>query len=474
MFQALCLMFLLLFFTPGAGAQSLSVKPPREFTPYTGNIIRVDAPEAGRFSLRVKSGAVDWLIADNVPLAAGAHELEYDGLHANGEPLHPGQFVLEGSLAAEGKDYTWQGEVQARRPAATLQYVLARNDLLYLRGGSLEVDLFRTGPLKFSVTVRGENEQAESGRPVRFLQDKTHSLLFSWDGLVDGSPLAPGNHILRFTAEKGMVPYVDIPFTAVDEAPPEHRLAVTPAGHFLPENLDDQAVWQAMMAPLTVVRGRDLVRQNVYERPDTASRVVGRVFSGTAGLKVLALEGDFARVGAWRDADGSYMEGYIPGGRLTTLWPNRHWGLLLNKKEQTMTVYHDGAVVGKARVSTGLMSPEKPRQETRAGAFALGQRLPYLDNRGFRYRYAIRMDGFNLIHQMGYPIGGRMSFEYEDALMGSKASHGCVRIDRLPGEGGVNAFWMWTRLPGNTKMLVLDDREERHARMAELGLAPSD
>ena len=55
-------------------------------------------------------------------------------------------------------------------------------------------------------------------------------------------------------------------------------------------------------------------------------------------------------------------------------------------------------------------------------------------------------------------------------MLGAKASHGCVRVARTSGEGGINAFWLWTHLGHNTKVLVLDDPEERHARMDELGI----
>ncbi|MGI6687853.1 MAG: hypothetical protein ACOX6Y_05810 [Christensenellales bacterium] len=47
-----------------------------------------------------------------------------------------------------------------------------------------------------------------------------------------------------------------------------------------------------------------------------------------------------------------------------------------------------------------------------------------------------------------------------------------MRIDRLPGENGINAFWLWTHIPSTTKVLVLDDMAQRHARMIELGLTP--
>ena len=45
--------------------------------------------------------------------------------------------------------------------------------------------------------------------------------------------------------------------------------------------------------------------------------------------------------------------------------------------------------------------------------------------------------------------------------MGTKASHGCVRIQNRPDENGLNAYWLWTHLPYHTKVLILDDPDAR-------------
>ena len=52
-------------------------------------------------------------------------------------------------------------------------------------------------------------------------------------------------------------------------------------------------------------------------------------------------------------------------------------------------------------------------------------------------------------------------FSIQSALLGTKASHGCVRIQNRPDENGINAYWLWTHLPYHTKVLILDDPDAR-------------
>ncbi len=470
---ALALLCLLVFLAGAAGARedSLRLRVPAPITPYAENRIVVISPAAGRLSLRITSRAVDWVIAEDLPVEAGETRISYDGLFTNREPIHKGTFTLYAMLESAGGRWTAEARVQGGNPAAYLQYVLPRGDTLYLDGGTWQADYHHTTGMKPQVTIRKAGEEAQ---PVTWQRNPEDSRVFSWDGTMKKGKIAPGDYILTFTANDKNSPVYEAPLRAVRQAPPEYPLKPTPEGHFLPDALEDEAVWRAITAPVTVIRGRQIVRDKILAAPDEKAAVLGLVSCGTAGLNVLALEGDYARVGAWRLQDGGYVEGYILRSKLETLLPNQRWGLVLDKKAQTLTVYREGRLVGQTHTSTGLMTARAPRQETRAGAFTLGQRLPYIENRGFRYKYAVRVDGYNLLHQLGYPTSGQMNFDTEDAVMGQKASHGCIRMDRFPGEGGVNAFWLWTNIPSGTKLLVLDDKTERHARMLALGLAPED
>ncbi|MGI6695677.1 MAG: L,D-transpeptidase [Christensenellales bacterium] len=451
----------------------LRVVVPEDITPYKHNRILVTCPEAGLLDITISSRALTWQVADQEPVTEGRNEITYFGLFTNDEPIHAGTFDMSVSLTRDGQTlYTTDLQVKAKGPGEYLQYVLPRNETLYLNGGVLEADYYMTSSRRLKVTLRAQGQSLEKARDIGFKRDKEQHMLFSWDGKLGKKKIAPGEYVLTFSVDDGVSPSYEMPFTAVKGAPPTYPLQVTPPGCFLPESMDDESVWKAITAPITVVKGRDIVRENILSAPQPKAPVAGQVSSATAGLHVLALEGNYAKVGAWRFEDGAYMEGYVAQDRLTTLLPNQRWGLVLDKAKQRITVYHDGKPIGSTRTSTGLMVPGRIKQESRAGAFTLGQRLPYFDNLGYRYKYAIRVDGRNLMHQLGHPTTGRMNFDVEDAVMGQKASHGCMRIDRLPGENGINAFWLWTHIPSTTKVLVLDDMAQRHARMIELGLTP--
>ena len=467
------LLFLLLAGSAAAQNAGLRVVVPDGITPYKHNRILVTSPEAGLLDITITSRALTWQVANQVPVTAGRNEITYFGLFTNDEPIHAGTFDMAVSLSRDGRVVqTAALQVQAERPGEYLQYVLPRNETLYLKGGVLEADYYMTSSRKLKVTLHKQGESAEKARDIGFKRDREQDMLFRWDGMLGKKKIAPGDYVLTFSVDDGVSPSYEMPFTAVKGAPPKYPLEVTPKGHFLPETMDDASVWKAITAPITVVVGRDIVRENILAAPDPKAPVVGQVSSATAGLHVLALEGKYAKVGAWRFEDGAYMEGFVAKDRLTTFLPNQRWGLVLDKAAQTLTVYRDGKAIGRTRTSTGLMVPGATKQESRAGAFTLGQRLPYFDNLGYRYKYAMRVDGRNLMHQLGHPTSGRMNFDVEDAVMGQKASHGCLRVDRFPGENGVNAFWLWSHIPSTTKVLVLDDMAQRHARMQELGLTP--
>ena len=48
-----------------------------------------------------------------------------------------------------------------------------------------------------------------------------------------------------------------------------------------------------------------------------------------------------------------------------------------------------------------------------------------------------------------------------EILLGTKASHACIRIQQTPSEKGINAYWLWTHLPYHTRVIVMDDPEQR-------------
>ena len=82
---------------------------------------------------------------------------------------------------------------------------------------------------------------------------------------------------------------------------------------------------------------------------------IGTVSCRTVGVAVLELYDDgWAKIGAWRQTDGEYIEGYVKTSKLRMVRPNTRYGAVVDKKKQTLTVYENGKKLGTAMVSTGF------------------------------------------------------------------------------------------------------------------------
>lgn len=336
-------------------------------------------------------------------------------------------------------------------------------DYMLAKDGSIRVSLFR---------------EAAEGKAINVwtIQRKGNApTSFNWDGTIHKKLIEPSRYILHFAAGGKEEDSVNIAFEVTKPSDPL-PLAVTQPADYLPESMDTKEVWQAMMAPMAVADIGDLSHEPIYDRP--GGKKTGHVHGQTAGLIIRELDPDgWARVGAWGTVDGSYIEGYIRQDRLKMIEPNPRWGLLIDKAAQKIHVYEADEsaaqgvkLLGILNISTGLMAKEKTFRETRAGAFITGRRIAGFSSEGYRYDYAIRIDGGNLIHEAGHRVISRVKdFSAQLAGLGSKASSGCVRVDPIPGDHGMNAQWLWQNLPRGTKVLVLDDPQARMSRLEEIG-----
>ena len=154
------------------------------------------------------------------------------------------------------------------------------------------------------------------------------------------------------------------------------------------------------------------------------------------------------------------MEGYILTKQLTVTAPNTPYGVLVDKRDQTLTVFKEGKRIGTVPVSTGKPVGSDTYRETPAGVFLTDVHFgSSFAQDGFRYEYPLRYDGGNIIHGVGFTREGRVRDYRENLpLLGQKASHGCVRVSPFIGEGSpVNMYWLWLHLPYHTRVVILDD-----------------
>ena len=462
------LVFLSVFPFPGlAGEEPFSLAAPVRIRPYEPAALQLHVPAAGTLRLSALVNGETLTLLSGEKVKKGSLSLPLDGLTAFGQPLPAGNAVLSAELDASGQTFKAEAPVRVLQPAAALAFVLLSRETLPGPGGEdLLADYQLTAPGRLEVMLYAEGTPEVALRRWSIKRKDTLPHRFRWDKRVGGSPAAPGNYIISFAVQGSSQAPLLRRFALTAEEPAEPDIAVTPPGSFLQERPDDAGVWTALSSPITVVDIGALQHQGIYSEPSEASPVLGMVHGQTAGLEVLETGvSGFARVRAARHGDGAWVTGYVPQAKLKTVLPDGRYGLLIDKKSQTMSVYEGGRFIGELRVSTGVFEPPGDSSfETLSGTFLTEDRIAGFTSEGFRYNYAIRIDGGNLIHEVGHrTVSGRLDYMKQLAALGIKASHGCVRVDSRPSPEGLNAWWLYTRLPRNTKVLVLPDGSEPEA-----------
>ncbi len=460
----LCLIMLVgLFqaFPASATGSSLAfVSLPASIRPYAPDTLTIRVPEAGELRIYARIGFEEVPLFPAQQVTAGDLALSFSGLSAATEPLPQGTWTMVAELTGANQKHQLEEAIKVLKPIPAIEYALVVRERLPAQGGDdLYVDYQLTGARQLNVAIhKGTVESA----PIRtWALDPKDALprRFRWDKTIGGQAAGPGDYQISFSLKGSAQPPLIRSFSLVDE--PVEMLSLTPSqpGEYLPEALDDQSVWKAMMAPVTVLDIGDMQHQAVYAEPSARSESLGMVHGQTAGLEVLETNvNGFTRIRAARHNDGAIITGYVPENKLMVIRPDNRFGLLIDKASQTLRLYEAGKYHSALSVSTGVyVPPGKDSFETISGAFITQDRIATFRQEGFQYDYAMRIDGGNLLHQLGYRSRGGKDFTEHQAALGGKGSHGCVRIDNRMNDRYINAWWLYANLPRGTKVLVVED-----------------
>ena len=275
------------------------------------------------------------------------------------------------------------------------------------------------------------------------------------------------------------------------EAQQEQYVGVPVAENFWAMNPDDydlsnpehqQAIWDIMMQPITVLEGEQTENIYITNEPGINPRpykenCAGELHGQSQGVKVLAIEGDYALIEAYTNdgtkTDNSYMEsiaaskvqGYVKKSRLKTATPSDKYALLVDKLRQKLYVFEAGRIISSLDVSTGLNTKKQPYNETPAGEFLVVSWTGDF-KAGSRTigRFALRINGGTLLHEVLHDVaadGKTKLYDNYEPQLGYKASHGCVRIPRRKNADGINMQWFWDNLEKNTKVFIWEDDGRR-------------
>lgn len=225
----------------------------------------------------------------------------------------------------------------------------------------------------------------------------------------------------------------------------------------------DEEIWAALTSEMVGVDVAENEVAYVYDSPYQGRAKLGSVSGISQGVNVITQRSDgWALVETFRNEDGAFVRGYIKADKLRPVEPNKTYGIVIDKANQTLTVFKDGARLGSCKVSTGLPTPKYLHRETPAGEFITVTRRGTHDYYGLGYSACtIRINGnYYLCEVPTTKKNGTKFLDIEDQL-GSKASRGNVVIaHEASTDGGINADWIWDMTTNNkkVKVLIFDDK----------------
>lgn len=439
---------------------------PKEVKGYSRCVLTLQAPAAGELLLTLYDSLDNPWLYRKETLVPGENRLSWDGLGSGGERLLSGPYRFEAVLrGADGGKWTASAafRIQGFEPALSL--ALPSSDVLYLdQKERWFVECW--APVECIAAMEILNEKGAVVYSVsQTLKDPDRDV-FRWNGVGrNNKKVAPGEYTVRLLAKRNPAFAVTFPLTVRETAPETPPVSVT--GPVIPDrSMTDAEIWEIMMKPSVVINATgSALRFSLRSEPSYRSPAAGTVCCATQGLEILSVEGDWAQVRAWNYDDArQIVTGWYPLRELTTVAPAPHYAVLVDKRYQTLTVWQDGAPIGTVPVSTGLPTKAVPSRETPAGAFLTDVHFsPTFVQDGARYDYPLRYQGGNIIHSTGFVRIPHTTYSVKDysknlPLLGQKASHGCIRVSPFAtADCPINSYWLWSRLPYHTRVIVLDD-----------------
>ncbi len=509
-FAALCALVLLLTAAALAEEQALSVTVPEEvIRPGRAVVISFTVPEAGEISLRLldEAGLEIAVISRDKYAYAGVNHIYWNGTW-NGYPAPEGTWRLVLEKGAE----TAETPVTVGPMAPSLISVSADRDTVI--AGSVVI-------LRFYATESGRAELSEGAgeqRKTLLTQDVKEGngeILYEAD-------LAEGRHELTLTLTDGegtvsdpaviplMVftqedlaaaeaedPEAEEPEQAPETAQPQQaetarqeQVIFTPAYSSpyegqdtalsywtLPMDItDEEAVWNVLMQPVTVLdNGRKNTEKTqvvIRSEPDENSSGVGVVTCITQGVHVLEKGKDWTLIECYSSSFhdsavlnwNALVQGYVPTAYLRQTEPSREYGLVIDKLTQRLYIFQNGHLLSTLLVSTGLANRRQPYNETRSGEFLMTSAVGTFASDNMKCAMAIRFNKGDLLHEVPYILMGdgvTRNYKITEPKLGTKASHGCIRVQRKPTPEGINQGWLWSNRQYNTKLLIWEDWQGR-------------
>lgn len=244
---------------------------------------------------------------------------------------------------------------------------------------------------------------------------------------------------------------------------------------------DTDAVWRMLTAPITVVEGHQKQQTVLRAEPrdDAAAvadltyasqgiHVLEKLDSGWSLVEIYSSSFHDSKIKAWNQL----VQGYVRTELLKEKKVNQRYGLVVDKLSQRLYIFMDGKLFDTLYISTGLPNERQPYNETRSGEFLIVSPVGDFKSDNIIGAMALRFNDGDFIHEVPYiKRGSTKSYDPMEGKLGSRASHGCIRVQRKRTPQGTNMRWLWDNLRKNmgVRIVIWEDVAGRQLPLPDPG-----
>ena len=488
--QVFSLVFILCLLPLTLIAEELSFKVVPAIV-YPGKVERISfySPLTGKgvLSLLNDDGQTVVMIRNALAVSEGENHLTWDGLNTDGEPITEGDYFLSLIIS----DNEIKQPIRIGQPSPRILSISSEDSAECGGQWAFVINANEAGTLFLRI-----REDAGAWQDAMTASVSAGESELIWNCSVGSTYLGPGDYTLQFvlTNSEGFsstarqmpmkliytsasalkMPARTILPTATTPKENENNYWTYPIG-----SLNEAALWEIMMQPMTVIDGNQKEVYRLRKTPDktiSKENVVGEITYASQGVHVLeTLDNGWTLVEAYNSSYGpdcesrrgygvtdDLIQGYVKTSLLKTIEPRTDYALLIDKLNQTMYIFSEGKCIGTLLVSTGLNNATQSWNETPSGEFVMISKMGGFPAGNLWCAYGMRVNGGCAIHEVPY-IGNndtepsRRDYSSTVKFLGRKASHGCIRVQKAANENGQNIKWLWDNISINTKVLIWDD-----------------
>ncbi|GAA0726499.1 hypothetical protein GCM10008905_23170 [Clostridium malenominatum] len=183
----------------------------------------------------------------------------------------------------------------------------------------------------------------------------------------------------------------------------------------------------------------ETTRIMIRQKPNLNSKVIGHIYGSTQEVKVLDKIGEFYYVQVSSYGSSWETKGYIYENYIKKVTPSSLYSIIVDIGKQRVFIYKGKELIKNFICSTGVDNTPTP-----IGRFLVGDRgHSFGYEKGYICYDYVRINYNYLFHSVLHDLNGRI-IQYEYKKLGSKASNGCIRLERDA------STWIYKNIPKNT------------------------